>query len=248
MTGRIPERIGDRSPWFAPQGCYRCAGDDRWVVISCSDDAEFGRMAEVMGHPEWKDDARFRTVLARRDNHDALDDLITQWTSQRDHYYVMHTLQTSEVKSAPVLDGKEALFDPYQGPWSVRHHRPALLGKRPMPRHVAAKFSRSEAKAQHPRLGEHNAEVLKNLATLTPRSEPHEERHRPEPRPGAGTAVSAALKLPYDKYIEHGILQAIEPDYREQPGLVDRTPDRWPVRRRPIGPHARHASTGTTSR
>ena len=35
MTGRIPERIGDRSDWAAPQGCYRCAGDDRWAVISC---------------------------------------------------------------------------------------------------------------------------------------------------------------------------------------------------------------------
>ena len=28
-----------------------------------------------------------------------------------------------------------------------------------------------------------------------------------------------ALKLPYEKYVEAGILQAIEQDYREQLGL-----------------------------
>ena len=33
--------------------------------------------------------------------------------------------------------------------------------------------------------------------------------------------VSAALKLPYDRYLEHGILQAIEADYREQLGIAD---------------------------
>ena len=28
---RLGERIGNRHPWLAPQGCYRCAGDDRVV-------------------------------------------------------------------------------------------------------------------------------------------------------------------------------------------------------------------------
>ena len=65
MTGRIPERMGDRSAYAAPQGCYRCAGEDRWAVISCANDAEFERLAAAMGHAEWLDDPRFATVLAR---------------------------------------------------------------------------------------------------------------------------------------------------------------------------------------
>ena len=32
--------------------------------------------------------------------------------------------------------------------------------------------------------------------------------------------VSAALKLPYDRFLEAGILRALEPDYREQLGLT----------------------------
>ena len=31
--------------------------------------------------------------------------------------------------------------------------------------------------------------------------------------------MSQALKLPYDRYLEAGILQALEPDYRQQLGL-----------------------------
>ena len=31
--------------------------------------------------------------------------------------------------------------------------------------------------------------------------------------------ISKALKLPYDRYLEAGVLRAIEPDYRQQLGL-----------------------------
>ena len=159
MNGRLPDRIGDRSDYAAPQGCYRCAGDDRWAVISCANDAEFERMARAMGHAEWLDDDRFSTVLARHEHHDALDAAITEWTSQRDHYDVMHTLQAAGVKAAPVLDGKEILFDPQ---FKARHHfdivDQPMLGKRPVQRHVAAKFTRFEAKARRPRAAARRAQ------------------------------------------------------------------------------------------
>ncbi len=227
MTGRVPERIGNRSAWAAPQGAYKCAGDDRWAVISVTNDAEFGRMAEAMGHAEWKDDLRFATVLARHENHDALDALITEWTSARDHYDVMHTLQKAGVKAAAVLDGKEILFDPHfkaRGQFDVLEQ--PKLGKRPIPRHVAAKFGRFEAKAtKHaPTLGEHNDEVLKEIGYTDEAIAAMKESGAIGTEPTLAVPanlVSMALKLPYDRYIEHGILQAIEPDYREQLGIAD---------------------------
>lgn len=227
MTGRLHERNGDRSEWAAPQGCYRCAGDDRWAVISCSDDGEFERMARAMNHPEWLDDARFATVLARHDHHDELDAAITEWTSERDHYDVMHTLQAGHVKAAAVLDGKEILFDPQ---FKERHHFDVIdqpmLGKRPVQRHLAAKFGRFEAKARTPAptLGQHNDEVLRELgysedeiAKLKEDAIIAEAPKLPVP----AQFVSKALQLPYDRYVEAGILQAIEPDYREQLGIAE---------------------------
>jgi crotonobetainyl-CoA:carnitine CoA-transferase CaiB-like acyl-CoA transferase len=227
MNGRVRERQGDRSEWNVPQGCYRCAGADRWAVISCSSDAEFERLATATGHPEWLTDERFATVLARRDHQDELDAAITQWTSQRDHYDVMRTLQAAGVKAAPVLDGKEILFDPQ---FCERHHFDVvdqpLLGKRPVQRHLAAKFTRFEAKARRPAplLGEHNDEVLKELgysdgeiAKLREDKVIAEQPNLPVPP----QLVAMALKLPYDRYLENGILQTIDPDYREQLGLAD---------------------------
>ncbi len=227
MTGRAPERMGDRSDFAAPQGCYRCAGDDRWAVISCEDDAQFGRMAAAMGHGEWLEDDRFSTVLARHQHHDELDAAVTAWTSTRDHYDVMHTLQAAGVKSAAVLDGKEILFDPQ---FKARHHFDTIdqppLGKRPVQRHVAAKFTRFEAKARRhaPLLGEHNEEVLKELGysdeEITQLKTDAVIADKPN-LPVPAQFISQALKLPYERYLEAGILQAVESDYREQLGIAD---------------------------
>jgi crotonobetainyl-CoA:carnitine CoA-transferase CaiB-like acyl-CoA transferase len=227
MNGRLMPRMGDRSPYAAPQGCYRCAGDDRWAVLSCEDDAEFERLARATGHPEWVKDPRFATVLARHEHHDELDALITAWTSRRDHYDVMHTLQAAGVKAAAVLDGKEALFDPQ---FKARGHfdivDQPLLGKRLVQRHMAAKFTRFEAKPRRPAplLGQHNAEVLKELgysdAEIGALAEAAVIADKPN-LPVPPQIVAMALKLPYDRYIEHRILLAIEPDYREQLGIAD---------------------------
>ena len=178
-------------------------------------------------YERWLDDDRFSTVLARHEHHDELDAAITEWTSQRDHYDVMHTLQKAGVKAAAVLDGKEILFDPQ---FKARHHfdivdQPAL-GKRPVQRHVAAKFTRFEAKARShaPLLGEHNDEVLKELgysdAEIAKFKDDAIIADAPA-LPVPAQLIAAALKLPYERYLEHGILQAIEPDYREQLGIAE---------------------------
>ncbi len=226
-NGHVPERQGDRSEYAAPQGCYRCAGDDRWAVISCTGDDEFGRLAGAIGHPEWTSDARFATAASRRQHHDELDAAIAEWTSTRDHYDVMHQLQAAGVKAAPVIDGKEALFDPH---FAARHQfdivDQPMLGKRPVQRHLAAKFTRFEARAKGPAplMGEHNEEVLAELgysaeeiAALREQGVIAEAPKWPVPP----QIISMALKLPYDKFVENGTLLRIEPDYREQLGIAD---------------------------
>jgi formyl-CoA transferase len=166
-------------------------------------------------------------VTARFEHHDELDAAITAWTSQRDHYDVMRTLQAAGVKAAAVLDGKEILFDLH---FKARHHfdivDQPLLGKRPVQRHLAAKFTRFEAKARRaaPLLGEHNDEVLREIGYSEEQIAKLKEDDviAQEPKlPVPAQYVAAALKLPYDRYLEHGILQAVDTDYREQLGIAE---------------------------
>src|SRR5581483_241427 len=101
-----------------------------------------------------------------------------------------------------------------------------LLGKRPVQRHLAAKSRRWEAKGRThaPLLGEHNDEVLRELgysdeeiASLREQGVIANEPALPVPP----ALVAMALKLPYERYLEHGILQAVDEGYREQLGVAE---------------------------
>lgn len=115
MNGREPERNGNRDPFMAPHGIFKCRDlaekvmdmtIDRWVSIVCADDAEWGRLARAMGRPELADDPRFKTLAARKANEDELEALITGWTLPQGFDEVARKLQAAGVSAAPCADNK----------------------------------------------------------------------------------------------------------------------------------------------
>jgi crotonobetainyl-CoA:carnitine CoA-transferase CaiB-like acyl-CoA transferase len=92
-------RVGNRSPYkpAAPEGVYRCAGDDRWIAVTCADDAQWRALAATAEHPEWSQEARFATLAARLDHRDELDALVGSWTRDLDPYDAMERLQAAGV-------------------------------------------------------------------------------------------------------------------------------------------------------
>jgi len=112
-NGAQGERIGNRHRQFAPQGSYRCAGDDAWCVLSVRDDEEWGALCAVIGRPELANDQRFATETARRANHDAIDEIISVWTKDVTKIEAMERLQAAGVPAGAVLDGRDLHFDPH---------------------------------------------------------------------------------------------------------------------------------------
>ena len=55
-------RTGNRSTVAAPQGCYRCAGEDKWCVITVEDDAQWQALVGVLGNPSWATDPKLHTL------------------------------------------------------------------------------------------------------------------------------------------------------------------------------------------
>ena len=121
MNGVVQERIGNRSlDGRAPYGLYpaRSEGDgsdagDRWISISVMDDDQWLGLREAMGDPEWARDPDLRHEAGRLERHDELDGHISEWTSTRDDYELMHLLQSHGVPAAPVLDSSRVHDDPH---------------------------------------------------------------------------------------------------------------------------------------
>jgi crotonobetainyl-CoA:carnitine CoA-transferase CaiB-like acyl-CoA transferase len=98
-NGRTWERSGNRSVYqaFAPQGIYRCAGDDRWIAITCASEEQWRALAHLAGHDSWVADPRFGDAASRVSHHDALDVELTAWTSSFEPYELMALLQSAGV-------------------------------------------------------------------------------------------------------------------------------------------------------
>lgn len=230
MTGRIPERLGNRSPWALPQGCYRCRGEDNWLVLSVQNDAHWQGLCRASGHPEWESDDRFVDVVARSRHQDALDAAIESWTRTQDQYEAFHALQRAGVPAAPVLNPKQVLEDPHVRAREL--YEPVDVpgyGRRPVPQSLTAKSRRFAARPDRaaPKLGEHNREVLQGLLGLS-----DEELQQLEANGTIGTQPDippdyrvphAPLRLPVERLKALGSVFDLDPDYRARLGVIRET-------------------------
>lgn len=225
MNDREPQRMGNRSPWFAPQGCYPCSGEDNWLVLTVRNDAEWRAFCGAVTHPEWAEDERFADVLGRHRHHDELDGLIASWTGEQDHVEAMHLLQGAGVIAAAVLNPKEVLLDPHlreRGYFDMVEQAGEV---RPVPKQFAARFSAFEvgARGGAPSLGEHNREVLQGLLGLS-----DEELAELQEAKAIGDTPEFAVPLevmqmmvqwPLTTFLQMGAVRALEPDYKQQLGI-----------------------------
>ena len=124
LNKKEEERIGNRSidREQAPSGIYHCkpvrdgsghSGDDRWIAISITTNAEWESLKVVMGEPEWATTQEFDTSAERATSHDFLDEKISQWTKQYEDKELFHLLQKSGVPASPVLDASRIVDDPH---------------------------------------------------------------------------------------------------------------------------------------
>ena len=113
MNGVAPARDGNRNPGMAPHGVFRAAGEDRWVAVAVEDDAAWVRLAGVLGGPALAADRRFATLAARKENEDAVEELVTAWTSARSPEDATATLQAAGVAAFTAATNRDLSEDPH---------------------------------------------------------------------------------------------------------------------------------------
>jgi crotonobetainyl-CoA:carnitine CoA-transferase CaiB-like acyl-CoA transferase len=164
MNNRVQTRRGNRHPFMAPHGVYRCKGQDEWVAIAISSDAEWAAFCQACGNPEWGKSDRFSDAASRWKNQDELDRLIEGWTERLDKYQVADILQRAGMAAGAVLKTDQLLDDPQfkaRGYWQWSDAHPVVEGNHPYPE-LAVRLSKTPARFERPAptLGQRNDFVL----------------------------------------------------------------------------------------
>src|SRR5947207_277254 len=176
-TGEPLRRSGNRSPTGGYSDLIRCAPsksegggvDDYIYIIVPPDNPEmFHAAMEVIGRPELKEDARFKTPAARAKNAAALTEVLESWTVSRNKHDVMKAFAGRGMVCGAVLDTAEVLKDPHlrDGGTIVDLGHPTAGRSSP----VISPLRLSDSPVtprRAPLFGEHSEEVLRSLAGYT---------------------------------------------------------------------------------
>jgi crotonobetainyl-CoA:carnitine CoA-transferase CaiB-like acyl-CoA transferase len=170
VHGRVGPRIGNRHPVHAPHGCFRCGGDDAWIVISVATDEQWQSLCNAIGRADLAQDADLAQVDGRRGRQDELEAAIAVWTAQRDADAAMALFQSHGVPAGAARSIPALLDDPHlvaRGFWRTV--------PRPFVGHYIAgsTFYREHGKpaplrSAAPTLGQHNGQVLGSVLGLGP--------------------------------------------------------------------------------
>ena len=160
-AGRNAGRFGNGHPSIVPYTTYQAA--DAMVAIGIGNERQFGRVAEVLGHPEWAKDPRFTSNRARVENRDVIDGFINEALSHDDADVWLDKLKAVGVPSGRINSVADALDDPHTTARdmieTVEHSTIGALKMLGIP----FKFSDTACSVQRapPTLGQHNDEILK---------------------------------------------------------------------------------------
>lgn len=163
LAGVVLGRDGARGHG-APQGVYRCAGDDRWVAVSVVSDRQWDGLCSVArlgAEPQWATDR------GRRSHADDIDQLIEKWTSTRHPAEVVARLVDEGVPAAEVIRAPDIVHNPqlrHRGLFEIEDH--PVTGRHELPT-LPFRFSGIQAwmTTPAPTIGQHNRSILGQVAS-----------------------------------------------------------------------------------
>lgn len=163
VAGDVPELLGNNSPTF--QGTSSVfPTKDGFLNISVFTDKMALRLCDAIGHPEWKEDARWNSAKGRTEDFDEIQTILTDTLSQKTTAEWMPIMEAEGVPVAPVHDLPDALNSEQVKQRKFMIDLPAPTGIDGDVSLPGASFIASEdspgTDRSPPRLGEHTDEIL----------------------------------------------------------------------------------------
>jgi crotonobetainyl-CoA:carnitine CoA-transferase CaiB-like acyl-CoA transferase len=167
VSGRMPVRAGTSSQTICPWQAFDCA--DMPLMLAVGTDQQFARLCETMGLPGLAADPRFLTNRKRMENTPALIPVLAERFKTRTARQWMDAFAAVGVASGPINDFGQVFADP-----QVKHRE--MLREIPHPlsgtlRIIANPVRFSDTPVEYgrwpPLLGEHTAEVLREMLAMS---------------------------------------------------------------------------------
>lgn len=169
-TGSEPPQLGNRSRSDAPHNVFRAKGDDAWVALSVTGNAQWRALADVMGRADLAGDTSLATSAGRLGALERVEAAVAQWTVQHEPAVIVAKLREAGLAVAEVASSRQLVeSDPqlaHRHYWQHVAHPEigsALLNSPPF----LIDGERIELE-RPPLMGEHTHEVLGRLLHLSP--------------------------------------------------------------------------------
>ena len=158
VSGIAPQRLGNAHPNIVPYQTFDAL--DGPISVAVGNDAQFQRFCDVIGTAQFAGDVRFATNEARVTHRDVLVPLLAAAICHRHRDELLAALELQEVPAGPVNSLAEVFADPQVIARGMRID----FGQIPSIR-TPIVFSDAQLALSRPapRLGEHTAEVLREL-------------------------------------------------------------------------------------
>lgn len=160
VGGEAPVRMGNGHAAIVPYQSFPAS--DGHVIIAVGNDGQFAKLADELGHPEWKADPRFATNIERLNHRAEIVAAISEETKKRTIDDLIASLEKRQVPCGPINTVDRVFADPHVQARGLQKTVPhSQQGSLPS---VASPLRLSDSAVSYdrgpPLLGEHTDEVL----------------------------------------------------------------------------------------
>jgi crotonobetainyl-CoA:carnitine CoA-transferase CaiB-like acyl-CoA transferase len=165
ISGVVPKRIGNAHPNIVPYQVFAVA--DGHIIIATGNDNQFAKLCALLGEPKLAEEPRYRTNADRLQNREALitrlSALIKRWSRAE----LLAKLEAVQVPAGPINPLDQVFADPQVLHRGIRIDRPSTRAKGGTIPGVRTPITIDgkpmAAERPSPQLGEHTAEILREI-------------------------------------------------------------------------------------
>jgi benzylsuccinate CoA-transferase BbsF subunit len=147
---------------------YPASEPDSWIALSVWDDAEWSRLREALGDPEWAREASLASAAGRRAKEGWIDSRIGEWSSRQPRASAVTRLRSRGLRAAPVETVGELFVDAQlseRRAWRLASH-PVIGDMRLMAAPFLLSGSEQGPHEPGPLLAQHTEDVFRGIVGL----------------------------------------------------------------------------------